>query len=278
MRICIVWYFDKAEWVWPNYRDGLKAAMEIIGRKHQVDWYRGTDIKVPDKYNFILNWDNSESEFIPQMRKLSGRKGLVLTTDLGLDIMSLRNYDVIFPEAQPVVDKIRPFGIRCIKAFGTDDVFFTPDPEVNRDIVWDAFYPATFSPWKRNNEFARKYKDKGLLLGTVQPDGFDILTECIANKTNVMIGYYPAWFVRKLYSMSKLVDITGYEGSGRTVLEAMSMDLPVRVANDNYKCQSYIKELRDSGLSPRDFVLNNYSAEIYAKQLMRGMENDQNRN
>lgn len=270
MKIAFVWYFDKAKWVYPNWHDGLKAAMRVIEKKHEVDWYLGTDVKIPDEYDFILNWDNSTSGFIPQMKTLRGRKGLVLTTDLGMEIEPLRNYDVIFPEAQPVYDKLVANGINAIKAFGTDTDFFQP---LGNEKIYDVFYPATFSPWKRQSLFSDLYKDKGLLLGTIQPDGWDIFQHCVVNKTPIVVGYLPAEEVRILYDKSKKVHITGWEGSGRTVLEAMSMNLPVEVTPDNHKAFSYVKEWEASGLSPREFVLKNYSHKHYARDLLRGIEN-----
>ena len=268
MNIDVVWYFDKAKWVYPKWRDGLKAAMDIIARDHNVRWHLGTDIDIPDDSQFILVWDNSTSEFIPQMIKHKARKGLILTTDLGMDIESLRNYDVIFPEAQVVTDKIRPHGIRAITAFGTDEQFFTPDIT---EKEYEAFYPATFSPWKRQDIFAEMYGDKGLIIGTVQPDGYDILRKTIEHKANIMIGYWPVELIRESYNKAKLVHITGWEGSGRTVLEALSCGVPVKAAIDNHKCQNYIEEWEESGLEPREFILQNYSARIYAKNLLKGI-------
>ncbi len=271
MNIDIVWYFDKAAWVFPLYRDGVRAAMEVLEeRGHIVRWHLGLEPEIPEDSDFIINWDNSSSEWIPEMNKLPQKKGLILTTDLGLDIQSLRNYDVIFAEAQPVVDKIKPHGIYALKGFGTDTRFFKP---MESEKVWKAFYPATFSPWKRQNEFAREHKDKGLLLGTVQPDGWDILKKCVKYKTKIMLGYYDVKFIRDLYAASECVHITGWEGSGRTVLEAMSMGIPVRAARDNHKCQSYLMELQDHGLDSRKFVQENYSEETYADVFMKGIEN-----
>ncbi len=271
MNIDVIWYFDKAKWVYPKWRDGLKAAMEIIGKKHNVRWHLGTEIAIPEDSDFILNWDNSTSEFIPQMLQSSARKGLVLTTDLGLNIDALRNYDVIFPEARVVTDKIKPHGIRCITAFGTDTEFFRPMPIGDKE--YEAFYPATFSPWKRQNHFASTYGDKGLLLGTVQPDGFEILKNCIEGKANIMIGYFPVEFVRYQYNNARLVHITGWEGSGRTVLEALSCGVPVQVAHDNHKCQEYVIDWRGSDMTPREFAETYYSASKYAEKLLKGIEN-----
>jgi len=270
MNIDVVWYFNKAEWVFPKWRDGLRAAFEIIEKKHNVRWHLGLDIEIPDDSDFILNWDNSTSEFIPQLSKYEARKGLVLTTNLGLNVEALRAYDVVFPEADEVTNQIRPAGIRAITAFGTDGRFFKP---MNLKKEYEAFYPATFSQWKRQNIFADRYKDKGLLLGTVQPDGYEILGHCVKAGTNIMLGYYEVEFIRELFNKSELVDITGWEGSGRTVLEALSCGIPVSVSGDNTKALEYVKKWTLSGMYPREFILKHYSAQRYAEDLLRGIEN-----
>ena len=268
--VAIIWWWDKAKWVYPLWRDGHRAAFELLGKTHQVDWFIGTDKEVPQGYDFYLLWDSSTSAFLPKLDELKGRKGLCLTTDLGLNLDNLRHFDVIFAEAPPVVEACRPSGVRVIKAFGTDTKFFKP---LNVPKAFEAVYPATFSPWKRQNLFADKYGNKGLCIGTVQPDGEEIYNYCLNKGTAVVRGYLPAESSRVLFQLGNKVSITGYEGSGRTVLEAMSADMEVEVAEDNLKCQSYLQEFRESGLKSRDFILENYSEEVFCKQLLKGIEN-----
>lgn len=277
MKIAVLWTFDKAKWVFPNWRDGLKAAFEIIAKTHEVEWILGDDCLTADlnKYDAVVQWDNSSSTFAERLREFDKpKKGLILTTELGLNLGNLRAYDVVFCEATTVQDLIKPHGIRTQFAFGTDTDFFNPIWDVHHipDKEYEAFYPSTFSQWKRQNIFASKWGDKGLCLGTVQPDGWDILRETINRKTNVFIGYLPVEKVREFYSQSKSVDITGWEGSGRTVIEALSMDLPVTVSEDNHKCQSYIKELEESGMSPRAFAIKYYSEQSYADAILKGLQ------
>lgn len=272
MKISTIWHFNQAKLIWPYFRDGLRSALEIISEDHEVEWVLEDGSPRLDS-DFLLFWDDSNSTYVQRFLDYKCRKGLILTTDLGLNIENLHNYDVVFSETKFIADKVRSHGIRSIKAFGTDDSFFNPyySNRTPQKIRWNAFYPATFSKWKRQDVFSKKHRQRGLLLGTIQPDGWDILKECVGNRTQVMIGYFPVDYIRELYLMSEMVDITGYEGSGRTVLEAMSMDLPVEVSLDNYKCRSYIRELKASGLTPRKFILKEYSAKCYADNLMKGI-------
>ena len=270
MKICFLWWFDQASWVYPKWRDGLRSAMEIVGKKHDVTWMLGKELP-KDEYDFILLWDDSNSEFFSHIDNYKGRKGLCLTTDPH-NIDNLKKLDVVFCESEPVYQAVRSQGIRAIKAFGTDTNFFSPDTHIKKDL--DFFYPATFSPWKRQSEIA--YLGKQLkCIGTMQPDGSEELEACRRTGVDVEIGYFGVKKIRDLYRRTKNVIIPAIHGSERTILEAMSSDiLPVILHPDvNAKAYSYIEEFRDSGLeSPREFVLENYSHYTYADRLLRGIE------
>lgn len=276
-KIAFVWWFDKAGWVFDNWRDGLRAAMEEIGKKHKVTWFLDKTTPDPeDDYDFILLWDDSNSGFFEQIDNFKCKKGLCLTT-MPENIDNLRKVDVVFSESQPVYEAVRSYGIWTIKAFGTDTDFFRPDPKVRKDIPY--FYPATFSPWKRQDELA----DLGsylYLVGTVQPDGKDIYDRCTNRGCIIEVGYFPATKIRKMYQRSENVIIPAIHGSERTCLEAMATDiLPVITHPDHVKLYSYVKEFKESGLvSPREFILKNYSHKVYAANLLKGIEGAINEN
>lgn len=267
MKIAFLWYFDKASSVVNNWRDGLRAAIELVGSKHTVDWYLDKE-KPKDEYDFILFWDDSNSEFFNYLDNYHARKGLCLTTD-PQNWVNLGKLDVVYCESNPIYEAIRAQGIRAIKAFGTDIDFFTPGRRVK---TIDFFYPATFSPWKRQSEIA--YLGKQLTcVGTVQPDGKEELEECIKKGVNIENGYFPARKIRDYYQKSKNVIIPAVHGSERTVLEAMACGIkPIVTHPENVRTSSYVKELEESGLTPRDFIVNNYSHYKYTEQLLKGIE------
>ena len=180
---------------------------------------------------------------------------------------------MVFTESQPVYDAVRAHGIRTIKAFGTDTDFFKPDPKKTKDIRY--FYPATFSPWKRQTEISDLGSDLQLI-GTIQPDGLDEYQRCANRGCKIDVGYFPATKIRDYYQRAEQVVIPAIHGSERTVLEAMSTDiLPVVVHPENVRTYSYIKEYNESGLkSPREFILKNYSEKIYAENLTKGIEDE----
>ncbi len=269
-RIAFVWYWDRASEIYPNWRDGLRAAIEKIAKEHEVVWFM--DKQVPDpkeQWDGIIFWDDSNSEFFNHIKDYNCKIGLCLTTDPH-NLDNLRQLDAVYCESSIVFNAVRSQGIRAIKAFGTDTEFFSPDDKVKKDIEY--FYPATFSPWKKQSEISSLGK-RLLCIGTVQPDGKEELQKCLDNGVKVKEGYFPVEQIRDYYRRAQNVIIPAIHGSERTVLEAMSCGiLPEVTSTINIKTRSYIKEFHLAGSkSPRNFVQENYSHKKYAKDLLKGI-------
>lgn len=275
MKIAIIWWFDKAEWVYPNWRDGHRAAFEEIAKKHDVDLILGK--RLPDyEPDFLLFWDDSNSEVFNHLDKYQCRKGICLTTD-PWNMANLRKLDVVFVESDPIYDKVRREGIRTIKAFGTDTDYFQPGYGIKKDIKY--FYPATFSPWKRQSEIAYLGPDLWCV-GTVQPDGIPELEACKKTGVHIEEGYFPVEKIRDYYHRTNKMIIPAVHGSERTVLEAMACNiLPQVTHSENVRTKSYIEEyftqkdgMSSKEFSPRDFVIKNYSHKLFAQNLLKGIE------
>lgn len=270
MKIAVVWFWDKASQIFPNWRDGHRAAIEEIGKEHEVHWF--LDKQIPDPghgWDFVLFWDDSNSQFFTEVHRYDCRKGMILTTDPH-NFDNLRKIDVVFVESEPVYEAVRSQGIRAIRAMGTDTNFFKPKPKVVKDIEY--FYPATFSPWKRQADIAH-LGEKLLCVGTIQPDGVAEYEACQASGVRLEEGYFPVEKIRDYYQRSQHVIIPAVHGSERTVLEAMACDILPEVTNElNQRTLSYIKEYEASGeKNPRDFVVKNYSHKVFAQNLLKGV-------
>lgn len=269
MKICIVWYWDGAEKTYPLWRDGHRAAFEELAKYHEVDFIIGK--RLPNyQPDFLLFWDDSNSEMFNHIDKYDCRKGICLTTD-PTNMSNLRRLDVVFVESDPIYHAVRAEGIRCIKAFGTDTDFFHPNDEVKKDLEY--FYPATFSDnWKCQKDIAY-LGNKLTCIGTRQPDGIEGYDVCKANGVNIEEGYFPVEKIRDYYWRTQNMIIPAWHGSERTVLEAMACGIKPEVTNPhNIRTKSYITELENSGLSPRDFVIKNYSHIKFCDQLRKGIE------
>lgn len=270
-NLAFVWYWSRASEIYPNWRDGLRAALEEIGKTRHVAWYFDEQVPPEGYYDFILFWGDSNCPFFDKLDRYQCKKGICLST-MPKNFDNLRKLDVVYCESTPVYEAVRSQGIHAIKAFGTDTAFFTPAPDTApKDIEY--FYPATFSPWKCQSVIA-SFGSRLVCVGTIQPDGQNEYEACIKNGVRVEVGYFSPEKIRDYYRRAKKVIIPAIHGSERTVLEAMAMNVPVEICNPsvNYKAQSYIDEFQKSEyVWPRDFIVNNYSHSIYAKQLLRGM-------
>lgn len=273
MRIAFVWYWDKASETMPNWRDGLRAAMEEIAKKHEVVWF--LDKQYPDPaqhWDGIIFWDDSNSKFFDLLDWYKCPVSLCLTTD-PQNFENLRKLNAVYCESTPVYNQVRSQGIRAIKAFGTDTDFFCPDETYSTEKNIPYFYPATFSPWKRQADIAHLGDDL-TCIGTVQPDGALELEECKKNGVNVKVGYFPPGVIRSHYRRAQHVIIPAVHGSERTVLESMACDILPEVTNPlNVKARSFLNEYRLSeAKTPRQFILRNYTHVKYAKDLLKGLQ------
>ena len=266
-KLCFVWTFDKAKEIWPYYRDGLRAALETLGETNDVDIYLGEDYKnIEEDYDAYLIWGDSNELTIDFFVGKPVKKGLILTTSPS-DIQNLKKYDIIFCESKPVYEACRMQGLHAMHAFGTDTDFFSPT-DTKKDIQY--FYPATFSPWKRQSAIAH-FGPLLYCVGTVQPDGQAELQACRDQGVNVAEGYFKAEHIRDLYRRAIEVHIPAIHGSERTILESMSMDI-FPIVNPDNKAYAIIKKMQYTNLdSPREFVLKNYSHRLYAEKIGKGL-------
>lgn len=272
MKILIWWHWDKASEIWDSWRDGHRRAFEELAKYHEVIWHLGTDpIPTNIDFQFLLFWDDSNSEVFNHIDKYDCRKGICLTTD-PTNMNNLRRLDVVFVESDPIYNAVRAEGIRCIKAFGTDTDFFHPNPDIKKDLEY--FYPATFSDnWKCQKDIAY-LGNKLTCIGTLQPDGVEGLEACKKAGVNIEIGYFPVEKIRDYYWRTQKMIIPAWHGSERTVLEAMACNILPEVTNPhNVRTKSYIEEYKAWGKgTPRDFILEKYSHILFCNQLRRGIE------
>lgn len=269
MKIATVWFWNQASSVMPSWRDGLRAAMEYIEKDHSVSWFLDETVPLPeDNYDIILLWSDDACPFLRELPKYSAKKGLCLTTNPH-NPQNLLALDAVFCESRPVLQEVRNFGAKGVLAFGTDTNFYRPKP-IKKDIEY--FYPATFSPWKRQSALI-KYGKKLLCVGTIQPDGEREFSAIVNAGAKVEVGYFPAEKIRDYYQRSKHVIIPAVHGSERTVLEAMSCNILPDVINpQNVKALSFIEEFKKTDYhTPRDFVVSKYSAQKYAETIINAL-------
>lgn len=273
-RFLFVWWWKQAAEIYDYWHDGLKASILEIGKTWDVEISLGEVFPEEKNWECILVWGDINCPFLNKIQEYNGKKGIILTSDN--DIWrtgandNLKKLDTIFCESTPIYEDIRRMGFHAVKAFGTDTTFYEPK---ETEKIYEFFYPATFSPWKRQRDIA--YLGKRLwCIGTVQPDGQEDLKACEDTEVNIAKGYFKAEYIRNIYQKSKKVIIPAVHGSERTVLEAMSCNIVPEIIHpdENKKAYSYIDEYLRSGLTnPRDFVVKNYNEKTYASKILKGL-------
>ena len=125
MRIAFVWEWERAAEIEPNWRDGLRAALEILAKKHIVDWYLMEAPEITKDYDWIITWCDSNSNFSRFFTKYPAKRAIFLTTH-PTNYHNLLGFDMVFCETDIIYNECRVRGIRAKRAFGTDDGFFVP--------------------------------------------------------------------------------------------------------------------------------------------------------
>lgn len=293
-RIAIIHPWEGAKFIEPIQWDGLRAALQIVGQKHQVDWFLAGDVP-DDSYDWIIPWGVGSIPFNNTIEKYKGRKAL-LCAGHPQDTANFEKFEAIFVESPAVAKQI--LHPKVILAFGTDLEFFRPAPSDEKKI-FDVFFPATYSPWKRQDLFAQATKGlKALTCGVIQPDGIELFKQCQDNGGYTLAGIVPTKLVSNLYCMSRVVCITAWHGSERTTLEAMATNTPLVITRDNelacslttdkvIKVDPISSAIREGiqeaferyyfqrvpeQLNTRKYVLDNYSESDYARKIVEVIE------
>lgn len=284
MKIAVIWDWGLASWAKPLVWDGFMAALKLITKDHQVDWY--LDGKYPqDIYDVYIPWGVGSIPFNNIIEVYHGKK-ILMCAGHPQDTTNFEKFDTILVESPEMRRLLAGKHPHIVLAFGTDTDMFKPD---GSQKIIDCFYPATFSQWKRQDLFTKAVGNHGLACGTVQPDGELLYKMCRDNNTYTLAGLVPTALVAKMYNLAKCCIITSWHGSERTLLEAMASNCPVVLTRDNLLAVSLtndkvilvdptveaIKEGVSKALiktvNTREYVLTKYSHQLYAKTILNNL-------
>lgn len=210
-----------------------------------------------------------------------------------------------FVESQSYFDRFKEKGLPVSTAFGTNEVFYDPSNRflAKRQKTIDVLTISTFCNWKRHDLF--KDATKGLRSVAVGYKYTDHEWNCYMDCDEAGVLTLPHQTpdaLRELIASSKVVVLPAHTtgGSQRTVLEAMSMNVPVIVCADSDKTSEYVKEaslrllpvgeivppdpveirkaidqvLRSEGkvqYKGREYVMSKWSSKHYADALEAGL-------
>jgi len=298
-------------WDWPpdfdqtiNWKDGLAAALKVlINRGHEVTLYTDTKLIIPHEYfnihpidleamrgsDVILQWGDMTRPHampiammgIPTAICFAG--GEVLGENVEL-------FDHIFVESEVYRKIYADAGYSTSIAFGTNTELFKPVD--GQPKVFDTIFPATFAAWKRHELFAQATRGLtslacGYMYHKHEQECWQV---CLDNGVAVL-PHVSADVLHYLYASSRVCVIPSLSsgGSQRTVLEAMSMNLPLIVCDsdkfDYVKGQDVtvtapvVEDIRaaiDNNLykkvGTRNFIIKNWSENSYADALEKGLK------
>jgi len=304
IAICHDWpvHYEQ-EYTW---RDGLAAAIRELAKRHEVKfWVEGKKSLIEHPYfpihvsqnirdevkaykpDVILMWGDLTR---PNAEPLStlGRPMALCFAGGAASGPTLPHFDHIFVESQVYFDRFSAAGRSVSRAFGTNTELFTP---MDSHKHFDAIFPATFAAWKRHNIYAEAVRGlPACAVGYMIPNHEEFCWKACEAAQVLTLPHVSAETLHRLMGASKTCVITSHEtgGSQRTVLEALSMNLPVIVMEDSDKTSEYVRQaggyivppkpdlIREAILNAepqttRQWVLDNYSEYKYAADLETGL-------
>lgn len=294
MKIAFVWQGFSGRY--GQWKDGLYAAMQLIGNDHTVAYF-DTD-EIDRIYEFapdvVLYWEapctfaGKDRLHYWGIQQLPFKKALLFA---GGPIKRewCEGFDLFFVESRINEEEFQALGLPWRRAFGVNTAIFKPEQQPK---VFRGAFQATCASWKRHWLLAEAFGNKAAICGRFQSDdpaGFDRARALGA----AVFPELSAEGVNALLNMSEaVVNCSDYWGGGqRATLEAMSAGVPVVVMEDSPKNREYVEESQagavvapnpqairdvvltdDMGQRGRDYVLSKWTERHYADALLAGIQ------
>lgn len=311
MRIAFVhdWAPDHEQEL--TWQDGLAAALrELINRGHDVRLYTcgEKDTVICHPYFDIIVSTNIKRDLAMIQPDVilhwadMTRPNAIPTAELGIpmaicfaggDVINYNTdlFDHIFVESQVYADKLKDNGKTNYSiAFGTNTELFKP---VQQNKVFDTIMPGTFAAWKRHFLYAQATQGLvSLACGYMYDDHEqECWQECL-DRGLVVLPHVSAQVLHRLYAASSVCVIPSMSsgGSQRSVLEAMSMNMPLIVTDSDkfdyskgyaWEAEPTVSSLRayiamlldgEQEVNSRDYVMERWSEFTYADAIIKGLE------
>lgn len=299
MKIAFVWQGSSDKRVFNHWNDGLREAMRIIERSHDVTYHEPFD--TIENVDVILYWEapcTVNGENADNYRKVQNNPAKKALLFAGGPISSypqaLYGFDLFFTESKINDDEFDALGLPHQRAFGINDRIFKAQ---DLEKEYDGMMQGTFASWKRHWLIAEALGNKAVLCGRKQENDRRPYDDSVRFGANIFpeLSYENvAKLINKSHVVVNAADFWG--GGQRCTLEAMACGVPVIVMTDSPKNIEYVtasgaglivnpdvneiriavEELKRSDDDHKKkgikYVKNNWTAKHYANSLLAGIE------
>lgn len=298
LKIAFVWQGISGRYgVW---NDGLREAMRIIEKKHEVTYHEPSDDIVG--VDLIMYWESPCTVNGPNKanwEKVVNNpiKKFLLFSGGPIEPQWFDSFAHTFVESEINSDELESWGIPHSTAFGVNTDIFRPIYHEKK--LWDAMHHATSASWKRQPLLAEALKEKTLIVGRFQPEDPFPFNESERLGATVLKDEVPptvvAGFLNQCYALGQTSNYWG--GGQRATLEALACNVPVICMKDSPKNCEYVREsgwgiivdpdptqIRKAveevknwsrfDYQGRNYILKNWTAEHYAENLLKVIEKE----
>lgn len=319
LKICFIHDWSPDVYQELTWKDGLAAAIRILSTRHEIKFFTCGEkawtldhpyfpihfvpsgeqmLQAVREYNpdVILHWADFTRPNAKVGRYLSIPQAICFAGG-NIDGEMRDAFDHVFVESNSYYERLKEKKVSVSIAFGTNTKLFTPIPEQSKQF--DVIFPATFCEWKRHDILAGACKGlRVCTVGFMYPVQEAHCWRVCEDSGFLVLPHVGPETLRRLYAGSRICVVPSRTdgGSQRTVLEAMSMDMPVVTCSDSDKTTEFIKtsgigyvsEPNPEALkeavkkamtygpevypSPRAWVLKHYSEQHYADAIEAGLK------
>ena len=276
-----------------RWRDGLWAAMQLLERKHDVEYKEPWE--APRKDAILFHWEapctvnGTNKEHYEAVRQQPNKKVLLFAGG-PLRQEWVAGYDMLAVESKINEDECAELGIPYARAFGVNTAIFHP---MSSKKYYTTVTHGTSASWKRQWLVCQAMGEKALVFGQPQETDTRPFDEC--EQCGSMVLHQQSYTdTNKHLNHAKVsVNCADFWGGGqRATLEAMACNLPVVVMKDSPKNREFVEEagigavvdpqperIREAVESlvgttgGRDYVMGKWTPQHYADALQSIIHN-----
>lgn len=244
MKISFVWQGSSNERTFKHWNDGLREAMRILERTHEVEYIEPWDTITGD---VLLYWEapcTARSETGVHYNRIRENRDIpraLLFAGGPIEWDTTVGFDMYFVESAINEQEMEALHLPWRRAFGVNDRVLKVEKKAPK--IHQAFFQATFAGWKRHELFAEAMGKEGVLAGRLQEHDRQGYDTAKAHGVTIFDELSMEDISHELNRSVCVINTSSYWGGGqRTTLEALACNCPVIVMDDSPKNREYVEE------------------------------------